>query len=163
LTDAVLGWVVFRDAQDSNCKETVMNRSKLLPMLVAIASAACLMWSSVLALRAQEKREGPKRAVLMKTDLASVPGHEAILGQVELAPGLKEERHTHPGELIGYVQEGTLTLHVEGKPTETLKPGQAFMVPANTVHWGQNEGKSPCKVLATMVVAKDKPVTSPAK
>jgi quercetin dioxygenase-like cupin family protein len=133
-------------------------------LLAAIAFATFLILSSVLALRAQEKGEGvPKRAVLMKNDLGTVPGHEGVVSLVELAPGVREPKHTHPGELLGYVQEGTLTLHVEGKPTATVNAGQAFFVPADTVHWGENEGKTLCKVISTFVVPKDKPLSSPAK
>ena len=140
-----------------------MNRSKLVPVLVAIAFTTFLLLFSVLALSAQEKSELPKRAVLVKNDLGTVPGHEGVVSQVELAPGVQEAKHTHPGELLGYVQEGTLTLHVEGKPTATVNAGQAFFVPADAVHWGENEGKTPCKVIATFVVPKGKPLTSPVK
>jgi len=140
-----------------------MRKVKLVPVLVAIAFTTFLILSSVLTLCAQEKRELPKRAVLMKNDLGTVPGHEGIVSQVELAPGVQEAKHTHPGELLGYVQEGTLTLHVEGKPIATLNAGQAFFVPADTVHWGENEGKTPNKVISTFVVPKGKPLTSPAK
>ena len=130
---------------------------------IAIAFTTFLMLSSVPALRAQEKRELPKRTVLMKTDLATVPGHEGIVSLVELAPGAGEAKHTHPGELLVYVLEGTLTVHVEGKPTATFNPGQAFLIPAETVHWGENEGKTLSKVISMFVVPKDKPLTTPAK
>ncbi len=120
------------------------------------------MWASVAGLHAQENRE-PKRTSLIKNDLSTVPDHEGIMGRVEMAPGVQEAKHTHPGELFGYVQAGTLTLHVEGKPAANLDAGQAFFVPANTVHWGENKGQMPCAVIATMVVPKGKPVTSTAK
>jgi len=102
-------------------------------------------------------------AVLMKNDLGTVAGHEGVVSTVELAPGVREPKHTHPGELLGYVQEGTISVHVDGKPTATVNAGQAFFVPADTVHWGENEGKTLCKVIATFVVPKDKPLSSPAK
>jgi len=130
-------------------------------LLVAIAFTAFL--SSVLALRAQEKSDLPKRTVLMTNDLGTVPGHEAIVSDVELAPGVKETRHTHPGELLGYVREGTLTLHVEGKPTTTVTAGQAYFVPADTVHWANCDGPTACKLISTFVVPKGKPLTTPAK
>jgi quercetin dioxygenase-like cupin family protein len=130
---------------------------------VAIAFTAFLILSSVPALRAQEKRELPKRTVLLKNDLGTVPGHEGIVSEVELAPRVEEPKHTHPGELLGYVREGNLKLYVQGKPTETVKAGHAFFVPADTVHWGECEGTTPCKVISTFVVPKGKPLTTPAK
>ena len=74
-------------------------------------------------------------------------------------PGFK--RHTHPGEEIGYVLEGTLTLMVDGKPPLTVKQGESFFVPAGTIHDGKAEGA--VKVLATYVVEKGKPLATPAQ
>ena len=139
-----------------------MNRSKVVPLMLVIAFGAFLLASSVVALYGQEKGE-IKRNVLTKQDLASVPGHEGVLGQVEIAPGAAEGKHTHPGELFGYVQEGTLTLNIEGKPAKTVKQGESFFIPAEAVHWGENQSQTPVKVLATMVIPKGKPATSPAK
>jgi quercetin dioxygenase-like cupin family protein len=72
-------------------------------------------------------------------------------------------KHTHPGEELGYVLEGTLLLEVAGQPPRTLKAGEAFFIPAGTVHDGKNVGSGPAKVLATYIVEKGKPVASPAK
>jgi quercetin dioxygenase-like cupin family protein len=52
---------------------------------------------------------------------------------------------------------------VDGEPTVTLKPGEVFFVPAGKVHWGENRGKTPVKVLAILVVEKGKPLTSPVQ
>ena len=139
-----------------------MSRSRLVLVQMALGIAAVLALSLVPVLHAQKKGE-IRRTVLNKVDLGTVPGHEGVTTLVELAPGAREEKHTHPGELLGYVQEGTLMLNVEGKPAATLKAGQAFLVPAETIHWGENEGNAPCKVVATFVVPKDKPLASPAK
>jgi quercetin dioxygenase-like cupin family protein len=103
-----------------------------------------------------------KRTVLMKQEILSVPDHEGLLVQVEFAPGAREPKHTHPGDVFAYVEEGTLTQNLEGTPAVTVKPGETFFVPAGKVHWGENVGKTPVKVLATFVVEKGKPLSSPA-
>ncbi len=139
-----------------------MNRSKEVLLMVAVVFTTLLVLCPVVLVRAQDKGE-IKRKLLNKHDLTSVPGHDGFLGQVELAPGAAEGRHTHPGDLLGYVQQGTLTLNIEGKQATTVKEGESFFVPANAIHWGINEGKEPVKVLAAMVLEKDKPATSPAK
>jgi quercetin dioxygenase-like cupin family protein len=144
-------------ARSSKCKELAMNRSKLVPVAVAVVVAA------LLAVCAAQQVGEIKRNVLTKQDLSSVPGHEGVVAQVEFAPGAREARHTHPGEVLGYVEEGSIVLNVEGKPATTLKPGESFFIPAGAVHWGENTGNTPCKVLATFVVEKGKPLTSPAK
>jgi len=138
-----------------------MKRSKLIPVMVAVVFATFLALSSVLTLHAQQVGE-IKRNVLTKQDL-SAPGREGILVMVELAPGAREARHTHPGELFAYLQEGTIIQNQEGTPTVTVKPGEAYFVPAETVHWAECAGKTPCKVLVMFVVEKGKPLASPAK
>jgi len=72
-------------------------------------------------------------------------------------------KHTHPGEELGYVLEGTLLLEIEGAPARTLKAGDSFFVPAGKPHDGKNTGSGPAKVLATYIIEKGKPVASPAK
>jgi quercetin dioxygenase-like cupin family protein len=103
-----------------------------------------------------------KRSILQKGDL-SVPGHEAVTARAEIPAGVRVGKHTHPGEELGYVLEGTLLLEVEGKPPVTLKAGDVFFVPAGVVHDGTNEGKETAKVLATYVVEKGKPLATMAQ
>ena len=83
--------------------------------------------------------------------------------RTEFAPGVAARRHTHPGEELGYVLEGTLVLEVEGQPPVTLKAGDVFFVPAGVVHDGRNVGSGPAKVLATYIVERGKPVAMPVK
>jgi len=102
------------------------------------------------------------RKVLTQQDLA-IPGYSAALVAVDFPVGSREGRHTHPGTLIAYVQEGVLTLDSEGKPTATYKAGDTFTVEPGKIHEGINNGTAPVKVLASFVVEKGKPITSPAK
>lgn len=141
-----------------------MSRSTTMSRVVFAVFAALAVLCSIPSLRAQDKEKGEiKRSVLMKHDATVVPGEEELLTQVELMPGAAEAKHTHPGDLSGYVQEGTLTLNVEDKPAETVSAGKAFFVPANSVHWGENKGTTPVKVVAAFVTPKGKPLTVPAK
>ena len=103
-----------------------------------------------------------KRTVIQKQDL-SVSGREVVQAVAELPPGVAAGRHTHPGEEVGYLMEGTLTLMVEGKPPVIVKAGESFFVPAGVVHDGKNEGSATAKVLATYIVEKGKPLASPAQ
>jgi quercetin dioxygenase-like cupin family protein len=112
------------------------------------------------ALNAQQP--GFTRAVLQKQAL-STPDREAVVARAEFIPGGAAGRHTHPGEELGYILEGTLLLEVDGQPPRTLKAGDVFFVPAGIVHDGKNIGSGPAKVLATYVVETGKPVASPAK
>jgi len=48
--------------------------------------------------------------------------------------------HTHPGEEIIYVLEGTLEYEIEGKPSVKVKPGEVLFVPAGAAHLARNVG-----------------------
>ena len=92
----------------------------------------------------------------------SVSDRHAVQVVAAFTPGASAGKHTHPGEELGYVLEGTLELQVAGESPRTLKAGEAFFVPAGVVHDGKNVGSGAAKVLATYVVEKGKPVASPA-
>jgi quercetin dioxygenase-like cupin family protein len=102
-----------------------------------------------------------QRKVLLTQDLP-IPGYQAVMAAVEIPAGGREGRHTHPGALVVYVQEGVLTLDQEGKPTMTYKAGDSIYVEAGKIHEGINNGTSPVKAIATFVVEKGKPLASPA-
>ena len=126
---------------------------------IAAVTAAAAAWS-IVPLNAQQP--GFTRTLLQDQDL-SAQGRHAVVARAEFVPGGAAGRHTHPGEELGYIIEGTLELTVDGKPPVTLKAGDVFFVPAGIVHDGRNTGSGPAKVLATYVVEKGKPVASPAK
>jgi quercetin dioxygenase-like cupin family protein len=129
-------------------------------MVVAGAAAVLAgVWASG-SLKAQQP--GFKRVELQKHDLG-VPGREVVQARAEFEPGAAVGKHTHPGEEFGYLLEGTLELEVAGKPNTRLKAGDAFFVPAETIHAARNVGGTPAKVLATYVVEKGKPLSSMVK
>jgi quercetin dioxygenase-like cupin family protein len=82
---------------------------------------------------------------------------------VEIDPGVASPKHSHPGEEIIYVLEGSLEYQVEGKPPVTVKAGDVLFVPAQTNHVAKNVGKGPGVELATYVVEKGKPLIVLAK
>ena len=122
-----------------------------------ILTAAVLIAASGLALHvAQAQLAGTRRIDLQRHDL-SAPGREVIQARVEIDPGVTSPRHTHPGEEIIYVLEGSLEYQVEGKPPVTLKAGDVLFIPAGTIHTAKNVGSRPGAELATYVVEKGKP------
>ena len=103
------------------------------------------------------QQTGTKRIDLQRHDL-SAPGREVIQVRVEFDPGYLAPRHTHPGEEIIYVLEGTLEYYIEGKPPVTVKPGEVLFVPAGTIHSAKNIGTTKGAELATYIVEKGKPL-----
>ncbi|MDC8759977.1 cupin domain-containing protein [Janthinobacterium fluminis] len=103
-----------------------------------------------------------KRTVIERADV-SVPHREAVVARVELAPGGVAGRHTHPGDEISYVLEGEGELLIDGAAPRPLKAGDAFVVPAGTVHDAKNTGAATLRVVGVYVVEKGKPLGSPAE
>jgi quercetin dioxygenase-like cupin family protein len=106
------------------------------------------------------QQTGFKRTVLQQSPL-SVPGREAVTALAEFQPGATVGQHTHPGEEIGYILEGTIVLEQDGKPSVTLGAGKTFFIPAGTVHNATNKTSSPARVLANYIVETGKPVATP--
>ncbi len=119
-------------------------------VVVAIAAAGSVSIA--------EAQEGVERKVLLRQDVP-MPGYEAVLIAVTLAAGSREGRHTHPGTLLVYVQEGELTLDHESRDRVTYTAGESLFVEAGTVHEGMNRGTTPVRGIATLVVEKGKPLT----
>jgi quercetin dioxygenase-like cupin family protein len=127
-----------------------------------IMAVAIVIISCGLALHlAQAKQAGSKRTDLQRHDL-SVPGREVIQVRVDFDPGYVAPHHTHPGEEIIYILEGTLEYEIDGKST-TVKPGDVLFVPAGVVHSAKNVGSGNAAELATYVVEKGKPLLVLAK
>ena len=116
------------------------------------------MAALVAGLSAQQA--GFKRTVLQQSAL-SVPGREAVTALAEFQPGATVGRHTHPGEEIGYILEGTIVLEQDGKPAVTLGAGKTFFIPAGAIHNATNHTSSPARVLANYIVEPGKPVATP--
>jgi quercetin dioxygenase-like cupin family protein len=117
---------------------------------------------SLMPLSAQAQQAQVQRKVLLTQDMA-IPGYQTVMAAVELPPGGREGRHTHPGAVVVFIQEGVLTFDHEGKATATYKAGDAFYIEPGKIHEGINNGTAPVKAVATFVVEKGKPLTSAAQ
>ena len=123
---------------------------------LVVAGALAIATGALLA-----QASGLKREMVGRADV-SVPGREAVVARVEVAPGAKAGRHTHPGDEISYVLEGESTLLVDGQPPRKVKAGESFVIPAGVVHDAHNESNAPAKLVGVYVVEKGKPLASPA-
>ena len=129
---------------------------------ILIIAVAVLAVGSALARHVTPAQQpGTKRTDLQRHDL-SVPGREVIQVRVDFDPGYVAPSHTHPGEEIIYVLEGTLEYQIGGKAV-TVKPGDVLFVPAGTVHSAKNIGSTNGAELATYVVEKGKPLITLVK
>lgn len=133
-----------------------MNISLNQILAIAAGSASLVLAGALLA-----QAPALQRTIVQTSDV-SVPGREAVVAKVEIAPGGVAGWHTHPGDEISYVMEGEAEVLIAGKPNRLVKAGEAFVIPAGTVHSGKNPGSVPTKLASVYVVEKGKPLATPA-
>ena len=126
-----------------------------------IAAAVVAAGSLLTFTPAQAQTSAITRTDLQRHDL-NIPDREVIQVRVDLAPGGVAPRHSHPGEEIIYVLEGTFEYEVEGRLT-TLSAGEVLFIPTGVVHAARNVGSTPASELATYIVDKGKPLVIPAQ
>ena len=124
-----------------------------------VAVGALLFIGTAFYMPATSAQPGVTRVDLQRHDL-SAPGREVVQVRVALAPGVSFPKHTHPGDEIVYVLEGTLEYQVEGRAPITLGAGEVLFVPAEVTHTAKNVGRVEGAELATYVVQKGRPLLS---
>lgn len=102
-----------------------------------------------------------KRTVLQTVE-TSIAGRDAVTAKAELPAGVSSGLHTHPGEELGYLVEGAVTVLMDGTST-IVKAGEAFAIPAGKVHSATNTGTTQATIVSTYIVEKGKPLATPAK
>jgi quercetin dioxygenase-like cupin family protein len=120
-----------------------------------------LLGLAVAAVALLAQNSGFQRTVVERADV-SVPGREAVVAHIEIAPGARAGRHTHPGDEISYIIEGEGELLIDGRPPRKLKAGDGFIVPAGATHDAHNTGTQTLKLAGVYVVEKGKPLATPA-
>ena len=93
-------------------------------LLVTVPLALALVGAAIAQQTSAPVQPPPvKRTPVGKVE---VPGsnYEVITAVVELQPGFKAGRHTHPGSVMAQVIEGEFMLAIDGQPEKTFKAGQ---------------------------------------
>ena len=124
---------------------------------------AALIGFSSFAVAADAPTTAPTGIRRTELQRVTVPGTNfvTITMRTELDPGAQTGMHTHPGDEIGYVLSGQLTLKVKGQPDLTLKPGDSYRTPAGTPHNGVSSGTETYRSIATYIVDTTQPMTTP--
>ena len=125
----------------------------MLTMAIAVLNiVSCLAVHAALA-----QQPGTRRIDLQRHDL-SVPEREVIQARAEFDPGAAFPRHSHPGDEIIYVLEGSIEYDVDGRSPATLIAGDVLFIPAGTIHSAKNIGSGMSVELGTYVIEKGKPL-----
>ncbi len=130
-----------------------MNRL-VVPSIIVIAAAACgVAWSQTPA-----PAPNPNVTVYYTTPLENDPSRFVRLQSVTIPAGQGNNFHRHPGDQWSAVQEGEVTLTIQGQAPRTLKAGDSAYIPRGTVHRNQNLTDKPARTIELNVMDKDKPL-----
>jgi quercetin dioxygenase-like cupin family protein len=87
---------------------------------------------------------------------------EFVLIAVSIGLGGAVSMHTHPGDCIGSVLEGTVELLVEGQTPRRVAAGEAYANLRGTVHGLRNVGEGSARLLNNLLVDKGAARVQPA-
>jgi quercetin dioxygenase-like cupin family protein len=99
----------------------------LLSLLLALSSADGLAVGSA-------NTEIAKETPLMRRALPDVPGKEALIETVVIAPGEAVPAHHHNADVFAYVLEGSIITQVQGGKPQTVHAGEVFYESPTDVH-----------------------------
>ncbi len=119
---------------------------------LALAAGLAALGSAALAQAA-----GFASTTLITSPITGDDTREAVLATATLAPGAATPVHSHPGDCIGTVIEGTIELRIPGKEARRYAAGEAYANPRGTVHQLVNVGSTPVRIVNTLLVDKGKP------
>jgi quercetin dioxygenase-like cupin family protein len=89
-----------------------------------------------------------------------MPGREIVQVLTEIPVGVESGWHTHPGEEVGYIVEGSVQMRIAGMLTLTLHEGDGFLIPPHTPHNALDLGPGPGRMLSTYLVDPAQPLAT---
>ena len=148
-----------------NRKDKKSKWESLLITLLLVISATAVILSLSTRLSSAQSGAGGSQPTPFSHSLPQLDGSHlrAIVVQVDYAPGEKDEPHSHPCTVIGYVAQGLIRFQVKGGTEVVYKAGESFYEPPNGVHQVSANGsdKEPARLIAFFVCDHDTPLTVP--
>jgi quercetin dioxygenase-like cupin family protein len=94
----------------------------------------------------------------------ALAGYDAVLVELNFAPGASAPAHRHPGFIVGYVVDGQMRFSVNHEPDQIMPAGSTFFEPAGALHtaFGSASPDAPVRILAFLVVPTGSRLTEPA-
>lgn len=120
-----------------------------------VVSLALIVYAP--ALKAQQDTGQPLRSTPVLTQVLTdsvFGGASMTTSEIELAPGaVLTNPHSHPGDLFGYVLEGTVVTALNHAGIQRFEVGSMFYEPKGSVHTHfENASKTdPARVLIVLV------------
>jgi quercetin dioxygenase-like cupin family protein len=109
----------------------VRSAMSAVPLLVFVLLVSQSGWAEV-----------AKETPLLTRALSDVPGREALIETVVLAPGQIAAPHRHHADVFAYVLEGSIITRVEGGESQTLHAGEVFYESPTDLHLGSRNAST---------------------
>jgi quercetin dioxygenase-like cupin family protein len=91
---------------------------------------------------------------------SSIAGRDIVQVLTEIPVGVASGWHRHPGEEIGYILAGTVSMEIAGRSTLTLHAGDGFLIPPRTPHNATDLGPGTGIMLSTYLVEVGEPIST---
>ena len=91
---------------------------------------------------------------------SSIPGRDVVQVLTEIPVGVESGWHTHPGEEVGYILAGNVSMKIRDHATLTLHTGDGFLIPPGVPHNALDLGPDTGKMLSTYIVDPDQPLAT---
>jgi quercetin dioxygenase-like cupin family protein len=90
-------------------------------------------------------------------------GFDAVLVELNFAPGASAPEHRHPGPILGYVVDGQMRFAINREPDRIVPAGGTFFEPPGVLHstFGSASADAPVRIVAFLVVPAGSPLTAP--
>jgi quercetin dioxygenase-like cupin family protein len=124
---------------------------------IVVLGLACFVVGMLALADTSAQTEGVQVKPVIVAPLTGVDGKEMVVLNLTIAPGAASPIHTHPGDCVGMVTEGTVELLVQGKEPQRVTAGDIVRNLRGTVHGFRNVGNTPARLTNVLVVDKDKP------
>jgi quercetin dioxygenase-like cupin family protein len=131
--------------------EPKKNKTWVIVAIIILGIIAFLIPNQIAA------QNGIKRTNLQQHDL-SIAGHETLQARIDFDAHSSFGKHSHPGEEVIYVLEGSLEYQINDDKPITLKAGEVLFIPAGVIHSAKNNSNAKASELATYIVEKGKPI-----
>jgi quercetin dioxygenase-like cupin family protein len=131
--------------------------NKLLPFPWLLCPLLVLALLAPRSVDAQVAKETP----LMTRSLPDVPGREALIEIVVLAPGEVIRAHRHDADVFAYVLKGSIITQVEGGESQRVHAGEVFYESPSDLHLGSRNASTiePATLLVFFVKKVGRPQT----
>ena len=133
-----------------------MNKLIVPAVIVATGMVAAAAWSQTPA-----PAPNPNVKIYFTNPLEKDDSRIVRLQSITIPAHEGNNFHRHPGDQWSAVQEGEVTLTVQGQAPRTLKVGDSAYIPRGTIHRNQNLTDKPARTIELNIVDKDKPLIEP--